>query len=121
MDKIVELEKKVKDLVVVVNNKKFNVSEFIGFCGLLGIDGFVGLKGEDGVDGNLGKLGLGNMMLCCYVSEESVLFIVGMLVGENVVVIEEFGERIIGVICLIFGMLEYNLSSGFNDVKNRYY
>lgn len=120
-DKIADLEKKAKDLVVVVNNKKFNVSEFVGPRGPPGIDGPAGPKGEDGVDGNPGKPGSGNMTLCRYVSEESVSFTAGTSVGENVVVTEEPGERIIGVTCSTLGTSEYNLSSGFNDAKNRYY
>lgn len=118
-DKIAELEKKAKDLVVVVNNKTFNVSEFVGPRGPPGIDGPAGPKGEDGVDGKPGKPGSGNMTLCRYVSKEIVSS--AGSVGQNVVVTEKAEERIIGVTCSTLGSSEYNLSSGFNDAKSRYY
>lgn len=120
-DKIAELEKKAKDLVVVVNNKKFNVSEFIGPRGPPGIDGPAGPKGEDGLDGKPGKPGPGNMTLCRYGSKESAPFTADTSGGQNVVVTEEPGERIIGVTCSTLGTSEYNLMSVLNAAKNRQY
>lgn len=120
-DKIAELEKKAKDLVVVVNNKKFNVSEFLGPRGPPGIDGPAGPKGEDGVDGKPGKPGPGNMTLCRYVSKQSVSFTVGTSISGNVLVTEEPRERIIGVTCSTLGTSEYNLSSWVNGAKKRQY
>ena len=120
-DKIAVLEKKAKDLVVVVNNKKFNVSEFVGPRGPPGIDGPAGPKGEDGVDGKPGKPGPGNMTLCRYASD-SVSFTAGISVEGNIVVIEKPDERIIGVTCSTLGASEYILSSWFDDgAKKRFY
>lgn len=118
-DKIAELEKKAKDLVVIVNNKKFNISQFVGPRGPPGIDGPAGPKGEDGVDGKPGKPGPGNMTLCHYV-EKSVSFTAGTSADQDVGVTETPKQRIIGVTCSTLGTSEYNLSSEFNG-KNRYY
>lgn len=120
-DKIAELEKKAKDLVVVVNNKKFNVSEFVGPRGPPGIDGPVGPKGEDGVDGKPGRPGPGNMTLCRYASKQSAPFTAFSSGGLDVVVTEASGERIVGVTCSTLGTSEYNLRSWANAAKNRQY
>jgi len=119
--KIAELEKKAKDLVVVVNNKKFNVSEFVGPRGPPGIDGPAGPKGQDGVDGRAGKPGPGNMTLCRYESRQSAPFTADTSGGSNVVVTEGRGERIIAVTCSTLGTSEYNLKSGVNAANNRQY
>ena len=120
-DKIAELEKQAKHLVVVVNNKKFNVSEFVGPRGPPGIDGPPGPKGEDGVNGKPGKPGPGNMTLCYYRKRESAPFTADTSGESNVVVVEQPGERIIGVTCATLGTSEYNLKSGVNAAKNTYY
>ena len=119
--KIAELERKAKDLVVVVNNKKFNVSEFVGPRGPPGIDGLPGPQGEDGVDGKPGKPGPGNMTLCRYGSKKSAPFTAATSSGQDVVVTEEPGERIIGATCSTLGTSEYNLRSGLNARNNRQY
>lgn len=120
-DKIAELERKARDLVVIVNNKKFNVSEFVGPPGPPGIDGPPGPKGEDGVDGKPGKQGPGNMTLCRYSSKESAPFTASSSGLADVVVTEQPGERIIGVSCSTLGTSEYNLRSVLNAANNRQY
>lgn len=118
-DKIAQLERKAK--MVVVNDKKYNVSDLVGPRGPPGIDGPAGLKGEDGADGKPGKPGPGNMTLCRYGSRQSAPFTAHSSGGLDVVVTEDPGERIIGVTCSTLGTSEYNLRSGVNAAKNRQY
>lgn len=88
----------------VINNIVINVIDF----GLI-------------IDLNMGKMWYGNMIFCCYERKEGVLFIIGDMVMGNVVVIERMGYRIVGVICLIIGVFEYNLKSEINYVNLRCY
>ena len=121
-DKIAELERKAK--MVVVNDKKYNISNLVGPRGPPGIDGSTGPKGQDGVDGKPGKPGKpgpGNMTLCRYGSIKSAPFTAHISGGQDVVVTEEPRERIIGVTCSTLGTSEYNLESALTADKKRQY
>ena len=120
-DQIAELERKAKDQVVVVNNSKFNYSSLVGPRGPPGIDGPAGPKGEDGKDGKPGKPGPGNMTLCQYNTQKSAPFTAHSSGGQDVVVTEQPGQRIVGVTCSTLGTSEYNLKSIVNSANNRQY
>lgn len=54
------------------------------------------------------------MILCQYMIRVSVL----VKVNSFVIIMEELGYKIFGVICLIIGMLEYNFKSEINVMIN---
>ena len=127
-DKIAELERKASYRVFVTNKTDFNVSGLVGPRGPPGIPGPTGPKGEDGLDGKQGKQGKqgktgpGNMTRCRYMSKTSVKFTAALHGnGQNVIVSEPEGERIISVSCSTFGTSEYNLRSELNSQKVRQY
>lgn len=120
-NKIAELERKASHKVLVVNDTKFNFSSLVGPRGQPGIDGAPGTKGLDGLDGKPGKPGPGNMSLCRYMKEESVLFTAEASNGQNVIVREQRGSRIIGVTCSTLGTSEYNLVSQLDASNMRQY
>lgn len=112
--KIAELERKASYRVFVFNDTTFNISSFLGPQ--------IGIKGENGLDGMTGKTGPGNMTLCRYISEESAPFTPAPSGnGQNVIVTEPMGKRIIGVTCSTRGASEYNLKSVVNAVNMRQY
>ena len=113
-----ELEKKTSYPVIVSNNSQINTID--GARGPdTGIPGPAGPKGEDGLDGKPGKPGPGNMSLCRYMSRESVHFTADSSGnGQNVIVAEPKGYKIVGVTCSTRGTSEYNLKSELNDLTN---
>ena len=114
-----ELERKASYPVIVANNSQINTSGLIGARGQPGIPGPTGPKGEDGLDGKPGKAGPGNMSLCRYMSREGVSFTADSLGnGQNVIVVEPKGYKIVGVTCSTRGTSEYNLKSKWNDLTN---
>lgn len=119
--KIAELERKANSQVVVVKDSKFNVSSLVGPRGPPGIAGPTGPKGQDGLDGKPGKPGPGNMTLCRYMSRKSAPFTAHSSGGQDVVVTEQPGEKIVGVTCSTLGTSEYNLKSAENTAKHRQY
>ena len=121
-NKIAELERIATQRVFVSNNTDFNVSGLIGPRGPPGIPGPPGPKGEDGSDGKPGKTGSGNMTLCRYVKKTSVSFTADSYGnGQNVIVTEPKGYRMMGVTCSTLGTSEYNLITEENDQKVRHY
>lgn len=120
--KIAELERKATYRVFVSNNSALNVSQMVGPRGPPGIPGSQGPKGEDGLDGKPGKTGPGNMSLCRYIRRESVSFTADFSGnGQNVIVAEPRGYRIVGVTCSTSGTSEYNLKSELNSRNVRQY
>lgn len=108
---IAELERKASYRVFVFNDTTFNISSFLGSQ--------IGIKGENGLDGMTGKTGPGNMTSCRYTSEESAPYTPAPSGnGQNVIVTEPMGKRIIGVTCSTRGASEYNLRSRVNTVNN---
>lgn len=117
--KIAELELKTDHQVVVVNNTKLDFSSLVGSQGPPGFDGKVGSKGVDGLDGKPGERGIGNMTSCRYMSNESAPFTAETSgSGQNVIVTEQPGYRIIGVTCSTFGTSEYNFKSEMNSTTS---
>ena len=118
-DKIAELERKAIQPVIVSNDSQINTSGLIGTRGPPGIPGPAGPKGEDGLDGKPGKAGPGNMSLCRYMSREGVSFTADSSGnGQNVIVGEPKGYKIVGATCSTRGTSEYNLKSELNEATN---
>ena len=116
-NKIAELEKIASYPVIVSNKSQINTSGLVGPRGPPGIPGPACPKGEDGLDGKPGKPGSGNMSLCRYMSGESVHFTADSSGnGQNVIVAEPKGFKIVGVTCSTRGTSEYNLKSELNDL-----
>ena len=114
-----ELERKANYPVIVSNNSQINTSGLIGTRGQPGIPGPTGPKGEDGLDGKPGKAGPGNMSLCSYMCRESVSFTADSSGnGQNVIIVEPKGYKIVGVTCSTRGTSEYNLKSELNEATN---
>ena len=121
-NKIAELERIATQPVFVSNNTDFNISGLIGPRGPPGVPGPPGPKGDDGSDGKPGKTGSGNMTLCRYVKKTSVSFTAERYGnGQNVIVTEPKGYRMMGVTCSTLGTSEYNLITEQNDQKVRHY
>ena len=117
-----ELERKANYPVIVSNNSQINTSGLIGTRGQPGIPGPTGPKGEDGLDGKPGKAGPGNMSLCRYMSREGVSFTADSSGnGQNVIIVEPKGYKIVGATCSARGTSEYNLNSGLNGQNVRQY
>ena len=112
-NEIAELERKASHPVIVSNDSQINISGLIGARGPPGIPGPTGPKGEDG------KAGPGNMSLCSYEIKEGVPFTADSLgSGQNVIVEEKKGYKIVGVTCSTRGTSEYNLKSEVNEQTN---
>ena len=121
-EKIEELERKANYRVFVANHTKFNISGPVGPRGPQGFPGPPGPKGKDGLDGKPGKTGSGNMSLCHYMRKESTPFTAESSgLGNNVIVLEPEGYRIVSVTCSTRGTSEYNFKSGLNSKNVRKY
>ena len=119
--KIVELEQRAAEAFSFAKNFKLNISSLVGPRGPPGNPGPIGPSGKDGVDGRPGKPGLVNMSLCVYRVKYAVPFTAERAgAGQDVVVIENTQERIIGVTCSTEGTTEYNLKSYFRGNRRQY-
>lgn len=93
-----------------------------GNPGTPGAPGPAGPKGDDGLAGPPGKPGGGNLSLCNYREKKSSPFTASDSgVGQNVIVIELSGEKIMSVTCSTSGASEYNLRSLLNNRQQRQY
>lgn len=133
----VEHTEKIKELENIAHNLEFaskNLTSSIvrverpgprgppGNPGTRGAPGPAGPKGDDGLAGLPGKPGGGNMSLCSYKEVESSPFTASNSgIGQNVIVIELSGERIMSVTCSTRGASEYNLKSFLNARQQRQY
>ena len=133
----VEHTEKIKELENIAHNLEFaskNLTSSIvrverpgprgppGNPGTRGAPGPAGPKGDDGLAGLPGKPGGGNMSLCTYKEEKSTPFVASDSgIGQNVIVIELSGERIMSVTCSTRGASEYNLKSLLNARQQRQY
>ena len=128
--KIMRLENIAQDLVFASKNLTSSVVGVEkpgprgpqGSPGTPGAPGPAGPKGDNGLVGLPGKPGGGNMSLCKYKRKESSPFTASSSgFGQNVIVIERHGERIISVTCSTRGASEYNLRSTLNARQQRQY
>ena len=112
--KIQALERKASYRIFVFNDTTFNISSYLGQQ--------TGVKGENGSNGLTGQTGPGNMTLCRYMSKEGAPYTPDFSGnGQNVIVSEPEGHRIIGATCSTLGASEYNLKSGINAANVRQY
>lgn len=122
--RIAELERIAENLKLASKNSTMIVvkSGERGPQGRPGPPGNPGPKGEDGLDGVPGKPGVGNMSLCKYRTLESTPFTASITgFGQNVVLTEPNGYRIVSVTCSTRGASEYNLKSDLNWQQVRQY